>query len=234
MDADLTALAKAGKVEGESNVFNGQSVSTIRIGAHEIFAVKMGSGSTRTAATAATLLTRFPCDLALSTGPAGDLSGRLEVGQWFRVSEVVAYQEGTETETGFVPGKNAVRKLTASISTPPTAWQNLPAERVASGEIFVNSSDFRRKLGKDAAAVDMNLAGLSVACAEAGVPLACWKIISDHADENASADFAKFIRTYDGEGGRLIAELVKSLPENPEKPASYENLNRLLDGGAKP
>jgi hypothetical protein len=38
------------------------------------------------------------------------------------------------------------------------------------------------------------------------------------------------VKAYDGEGGRLIAELVRALPANPNKPASYENLNRLLDG----
>jgi adenosylhomocysteine nucleosidase len=231
LDADLGALVKAGKIQGTPRMLNNQPVSVVRVGAHDVLAVKMGSGSVRTAATAAALLAKFPCDLALSTGPAGGVSDRLLVGQWIRVPEVVAYQEGTETQVGFVSGKNAVRKLEASIAILPEAWSGLTDARVASGEVFISSATFRKKLAAEAPAVDMNLAGLSIACEEAGVPLACWKVISDHADEHAGDDFAKFVKTYDGEGGRRIAELVEKLPRNPKSPGSYENLNRLLDGG---
>jgi nucleoside phosphorylase len=232
LDADLSALAKAGRVQGAPRVFNGQSVTTVRIGAHDIFAMKMGSGTARTATAAATLFAKMPCDLALSTGPAGDVSDRFAVGQWIRISEIVAYQEGAETQAGFVLGKGAARKLESPRIPMPKSWNDLASARIASGETFVSSASFRRKLSGVADAVDMNLAGLTVACAEAGVPLACWKVISDRADERAGEDFAEFVKKYDGEGGRRIAEVVGSLPKNPAKPASYENLNRLLEGGA--
>jgi nucleoside phosphorylase len=234
LDADLAALAKAGKLQGAPKDVNGQSVSVIRVGDHEIFALKMGSGSARTAVAAATLLTKMPCELALSTGPAGDVSNRFSVGQWVRVTEVAAYQEGSEMPAGFVAAKGAIRKLATDMAMPAGGWEDLPAARIASGETFVSSPSFRRVLGKESDAVDMNLAGLTIACAAAGVPLACWKVISDHADEHAGEDFAKFVKAYDGEGGRQIAALVGNLPKNPKKPDSYQNLNRLLDGETKP
>ncbi|NLG35096.1 MAG: 5'-methylthioadenosine/S-adenosylhomocysteine nucleosidase, partial [Lentisphaerae bacterium] len=60
------------------------------------------------------------------------------------------------------------------------------------------------------------------------VPLFAWKIISDHADESASATFRSFIATYSGEGGKALAEIILALPANPHDPSSYPAIEKLL------
>jgi hypothetical protein len=37
------------------------------------------------------------------------------------------------------------------------------------------------------------------------------------ADDTASADFQKFAATYDGAGGRALAELIRASPPNPQR-----------------
>ena len=101
---------------------------------------------------------------------------------------------------------------------------------MASGEQFISTTGDRDSLqsATQADAVDMNSFGLALVCADHGVPLFAWKIISDRADENASETFRNFIAVYSGEGGRALAEIIQALPANPNDPASYPIIQQLL------
>ena len=66
------------------------------------------------------------------------------------------------------------------------------------------------------------------ACAENRVPLRCWRIVSDRADDRAGEDFKTFTARYDGSGGRWIAELIRQLPPNPKAATSYPALRELI------
>ena len=101
---------------------------------------------------------------------------------------------------------------------------------MASGEQFISTTGDRDRLQAttQADAVDMNSFGLALVCADHGVPLFSWKIISDHADENASETFRGFITSYLGEGGKALAEIIQSLPANPNDPASYPAIEKAL------
>ena len=76
----------------------------------------------------------------------------------------------------------------------------------------------------------MNLFGLATVCADHQLPLTCWRIASDRADDNASEDFRKFVAGYDGAGGKAVAEIIKNLPANPNSPDTYQNIKKLLSG----
>jgi nucleoside phosphorylase len=75
----------------------------------------------------------------------------------------------------------------------------------------------------------MNLYELSTVCADHKVPLYCWRVVSDWANDSASPDFKNFVANYTGEGGQAIAELVRQLPANPKSPFSYPRINRQLE-----
>ena len=77
-------------------------------------------------------------------------------------------------------------------------------------------------------AVDMNSYGLALVCADHGVPLFSWKIISDRADEEAAETFKAFTANYSGEGGKALAEVLQSLPPNPNDPSSYPAIEKFL------
>ncbi len=69
---------------------------------------------------------------------------------------------------------------------------------VVSGDLFVSSaaqSDALRALIPDALAVEMEGAAVAQVCADAAVPFAVLRWISDRADDSAHVDFTRFIDT---------------------------------------
>src|SRR6266550_4535934 len=193
----------------------------------------MGSGAVETALSAQALLARVHCEAAFSVGPVGGLSDKFKVGTWLRVREVVPYQKGAWTKIGFQMSSGPPLSLTNELPmqlTLPGLFTNLYAVKVASGEVFLASDDYRSQLRETtgAEAVDMNLFGLVTACNDNHLPLVCWRVVSDRADDQASEDFRKFVSAYDGAGGKAVAKIINALPADPNSPAAYPNINRVL------
>jgi len=123
-----------------------------------------------------------------------------------------------------------LKKETSANLAIPARFQKAKEISVASGEVFVASGSYRQQLREQthADAVDMNLFGLLTVCADHHVLLLNWRIVSDRADDSAGEDFRKFTQTYDGAGGKAVAELIRHLPPNPNSPESYPELQKLL------
>lgn len=233
LDADFEALKKAADGPARVSQAAGRSSARLQFGAQTVHAIKMGSGAVETALSAQALLTRVRCDRAFSIGPVGALTEESAPGSWRRVSEIVAYQHGSWLTSGFQRGKDAAMTLDANAIrdlTLPEAWKEAAPLRVASGEMFIASASQRTKLAAETGAqcVDMNLFGLARACADHRLPLVCWRIVSDRADDRAGEDFKAFTAQYDGSGGRWLAETIRKLPLNPNSATSYPALRELI------
>ena len=231
LDADLQELKTVARELGQASSVGTRSIKRLQLGSHTVYAVKMGSGAVETAASAQAILSRARCDWALSIGPAGALAESVETGRWYRVGRVVAWQHGSSTTpnlSGFPAWDTDWSRLPVTNIPPPL--ENTYSISVASGEQFISTTGDRDRLHAltQADAVDMNGYGLALVCADHGVPLFSWKIVSDHADENASETFRNFISTYSGEGGNALAEIIQALPANPNDPATYPAIERLL------
>lgn len=224
LDADLQALKTQAREMGQATRVGSRSVQRLQLDAHTIYAVKMGSGAVETAVSVQALLSRFRCDWAFSIGPAGALSDEMATHQWHRVGSVTAWQTGSQDKTW----RTDWTRLPVAVFPPPLQATSTIA--VASGEQFISTTRERDRLKAmtQADAVDMNSFGLALVCADHGVPLFAWKIISDHADETASETFRSFIATYTGEGGKALIEIIRALPANPNDPSSYPVIERLL------
>jgi nucleoside phosphorylase len=236
LDKDFETLKAETQSAGQSIKVGSRTIPVLLFNSHRVYAVKMGSGAAETAISAQALLGRVNCDEAFSVGPIGGLSDKLKVGSWYRVGEIIGYQKGSWTKAGFQLSANASWKLTnAPPKYLPELFQKLNNIKVASGELFVASDNYRAQLrettGSDA--VDMNLFGLLTVCTDHHLPLVCWRVASDHADDNASDDFKKFVAHYDGAGGKAVAEIIKNLPLNPNSPDAYPNLRKLLSEPSK-
>jgi nucleoside phosphorylase len=234
LEADFVALRGSGVSIAKPTKVGGRSIQVLTLGRHKVYAVKMGSGAVETAISGEALLSRFQCDRAYSLGPVGALSADLQIGKWYDVGLVVGYQKGSWTRTGFQLKQEA--NATAAFRAGPTQtavpalFQHLRSITIASGEVFIASTTYREQLHSqtNAEAVDMNLFGLIAACANHHVDLVNWRVVSDKADDNAAEDFRKFTQTYDGAGGKALAELIKNLPPNPNSPETYPELEKLL------
>jgi nucleoside phosphorylase len=239
LDADLQALKAEASIARQPIKVGDHNIQVLNLARHKIYAVKMGSGAVETAISAQALLAKFRCDRAFSLGPIGALSDELQIGKWYRVSSVTAYQKGSWTTSGFQLNKASAMSLPGEKESQlalPAFFQNLKPVAVASGEIFIASNNYRQQLRETtgAGAVDMNLFGLVSVCSNHRVPLINWRIVSDKADDNAGEDFRKFTQTYDGAGGKALAELIRNLPPNPNSPQSYPELEKLLKDTAQP
>lgn len=222
LDADAAALSVRGANLGPPVQIGSRSVRRLRLGAHTVYAVKMGSGCLETALSAQALLTRFRCDRAFSVGPAGGLDDRLPVGSWHRVAGVTAWQADNDPAYALPPVTNL---------PPVTTLLNTTSRiTVASGEQFIADPYTRARIRETrrAEAVDMNMLGLVRACADHQVPLVAWKIISDHATETATEDFRLFRSAYDGAGGEALGDLILALPPDPADPLTHPAIERAL------
>ena len=229
LDADLQGLKSVAQEVGQPEKNGTRTIQRLQLGAHTVYATKMGSGAVETAASAQALLSRFRCDWAFSLGPAGALNDKINTGCWYKVNQVIAWQHSSSASPADFP-------------TWATDWSRFPATNippllgiasnltVASGEQFVSSMGDRDRLQAltQADAVDMNSYGLALVCADHGVPLFSWKIISDRADEEAAEAFKAFTANYSGEGGKALAEVLQSLPPNPNDPSSYPAIEKIL------
>lgn len=224
LDADLQGLKTLAREVGQSAKVGTHSIQRLQLGTHTIYAVKMGSGAVETATSAQALLARYRCDWTFALGPAGALTKTVNTGCWYRVERVMAWQRGkTDVTWNTDWSRFPVTNLPAPLQTTSTL-------SVASGEQFISTAGERDRLQAltQADAVDMNSFGLALVCADHAVPLFSWKVISDRADENASETFRNFISTYSGEGGKALAEIIQALPANPNDPASYPAIEKLL------
>ena len=231
LDADLQGLKTMARELGQSASIGTRSIQKLRLGSHTIHAVKMGSGAVETAVSAQALLARNHCDWAFSLGPAGALTDIVVPGSWYRVSRIIAWQHGSSASVSpsdFPSWNTDWVKLPATNVPPPLGTASNLA--VASGEQFISTTGDRDRLRAlaEADAVDMNGYGLALVCADHGVPLFSWKVVSDRADEEAAETFKVFIAAYSGEGGKALAEIIRALPPNPNDPLAYPAIEKAL------
>ena len=77
--------------------------------------------------------------------------------------------------------------------------------------------------------MEMNALGLLAAAEGTPAKVLILRVVSDKADEKASEDFSAFLKSYDGAGGKMVAELVKVLPVGKDEPAAHDALRELIN-----
>lgn len=211
----------------------GTVVNEYRMGPHKVVMAKMGAGCVATAVTVARVLALNTLDRVVSTGPAGGIGGNLKRGDWLNVSDVVAWQQGKAGEGGKIfPAENAGIQLDQRPSEWPSGvWRTMPRVKLVSGEAFIASAEKRTELAGEfkAQIVEMNAFGLLTALQDTKVKVLILRVVSDFADERAGDDFSDFLKTYQGEGGKMVAELVRGLQTGNDEPAAHNALQKLLE-----
>lgn len=222
----------AGNPVRTMNLVGGTVAFEYRVGAHRVVAAKMGSGCVTTAVTVSRVLALNPVDRVISTGPAGAIGDKSTIGSWYRIGEVAAWQQGRAGEGGRVfQSESALRTIVwNSQDWPEGAWKKMPTTKLVSGEVFVASSEKRGELAREfkAELVEMNAFGLLAAVEGTPAKVLILRIVSDRADEKASEDFSAFLKTYDGAGGKMVAELIRAMPVGKDEPAAHDALRELI------
>lgn len=124
-------------------------------------------------------------NVVVNVGTAGALRDGLAGAYW--VSRVIQHDFDSPT----------MRSLTGIHFGGPIElgwWPvNEPAVRCATGDLFVADGMVRRRLALEAELCDMEGYAVAFAAADAGVPVAMLKYVSDPADENARRSWAESV-----------------------------------------
>lgn len=233
LDEDRSAFEKLAGPPLRSVTQGTVTMHYYQIGPHRVCAARMGSGATTTTNTAATCLTLFPADRVISTGPAGALDESLKTGSWCFVTRVVAWQKGTVADGRILAGAGSSTACPVPLRDwPEGEWQTFPEVPAASGEAFIAATGVRNQVASDTQCriVEMNAAGLVSALEGRAAKWLILRVVSDHANETAAGDFARFLKNYDGKGGVIAFAITKNLPPELGQPDAHDALRRLLDG----
>ncbi len=227
MDADWKSLCEGMEATPSVRQWGGRTIFEINAGPDRILAVKMESGCVQSAISAQAVLTFRKIDLAVSVGPVGSLSPDLKIGEWAVVDRIIPWQKQSVQSIDLKPARG-VESQNASVRSDRIV--HLRKISVASGEQFVASLEIREEIYRSTGclSIDMNLFGLATALSVNGVPAIHLRVVSDRADERARADFERFVENYAGEGGRMTAEMIKSLPADMTQPSQHPGLRKLL------
>lgn len=237
LEEDRAGFEKvAGPPVRTMSLVGGTVAHEYRVGPHKVVAARMGSGCVDTAVTVARVLALNPAGRVITTGPAGGIGGGLKIGEWVEVSAVVGWQQGRAGDGGRIYLKEGAEKIVngwggMSEEMDGTAPEGRRHVRLVSGEVFVASSEKRGELAREfeAELVEMNALGLLAAVEGMKAKVMVLRVVSDLADERASEDFAAFLKGYGGEGGMMVAELVKALPVGRDEPGAHGELKKLLE-----
>lgn len=209
-----------------SRQVDGRSIFEIRFRGDTILAAKMGSGAVRSAISAQAVLGSRACDLIVSVGPVGALSSDLKLGDFGFVERVIPWQKQS-----IMPGSPPIQPLEWEQWKPSgTGLDGFKKLAVASGEMFVNSSQLREQIADSTGcnSVDMNLFGILSAISDSPIRSLHIRVISDNADEEAGASFQRFLTDYDGKAGAVAAEVISKLPPDLTSPSEHPRLMELM------
>lgn len=189
-----------------------------------VVAVLSRIGKVAAATTATVLIERFGVRSMVFTGVAGGLGAEVRVGDvvladaliqhdmdaspLFPRHEVPLYgcsrfmTDAALSQGLAVAAQQVLTQVTAHVGDEAVAEFDLQSPRlhkglIASGDRFVSSTPECRALQQslpEALAVEMEGAAVAQVCADFGVPFAALRTISDRADDDAHADFSRFIR----------------------------------------
>lgn len=199
----------------------GRSFALGHLNGHEVVVVLSRIGKVAAATTATVLIERFGVEQVLFTGVAGGLAPNARVGDVVVATEFLqhdmdasplfpAYEVPLYGRARF--GTDVVLSAELALAAQSVLQQgvldaatlqdfgiNRPQTHqglIVSGDHFVSSCGESQQLQlalPDALAVEMEGAAVAQVCHDYGVPFAAMRTISDRADDDAYADFLKFV-----------------------------------------
>ncbi|WP_200231929.1 5'-methylthioadenosine/adenosylhomocysteine nucleosidase, partial [Rubrivivax gelatinosus] len=214
---------------------------------HAVVAVQSRVGKVAAAATTATLIAHYGVGAVVLTGIAGALAPGVAVGDVVVSNELLQHDldgspffprwEVPLTGVSRFPAdaalvERAAAAARAALADPLALFDAQTVQALAlhaptvhtglivSGDRFVRTrqdSEALRAALPDALAVEMEGAAIAQVCHEWGLPFVAIRAISDRADDDAHADFSRFLREV---CARYGAAVVRRLLADSPPPAS--------------
>jgi adenosylhomocysteine nucleosidase len=181
-----------------------------RFGEAQVRAVLTGVGDAR-AKTVANAALEWRPDICIAAGLAGSLRMEHHVGQ------VLAARDIMELESGRTVAADA------NLLNDAEACEVVVIARLLTSATMILSGEGKQRLGKMAAAVDMESFAVAAEAAAAGVPTIAIRAISDNADEDLPMNFGDVL---DESGGVNKTKMVRAVASAPHKLPALMRLGR--------
>ena len=215
MDKEVTPfLSKAGKVLSEE-VVSGFAVKKFNLSSKEIYLIKSGIGEIYASGATQVLISVFKVDVILNFGVCGSLDSSVEVEDTVFVTGVVHYDFDLSpidpVVVGQYPGYDSpIIKIENELTTfAKNAFSNIGTAICASADKFVADENIKERLNATfgATVCDMECAGVTLTCLNAGVPVLIIKAVSD--GKGGAEEFIRRVNT----SAKVYIDTVKKIVE---------------------
>ena len=180
----------------------------------DVVLVQSGIGKANAAATTALLIDKYQPSPIFNTGVAGGIT--LQPNDLLIATSVMYFDVFAENfgyEPGQLPGEPRLLYPSESLrnqlveQSATTVHQGL----LASGDTFVTSRDVLISIDEPVVAVDMESAAIAQICAQASIPFAIVRAISDNVgSEEQTRDFDHFVMEAADQAATLINKWVNA------------------------
>lgn len=180
----------------------------------DVVLVQSGIGKANAAATTALLIDKYQPSPIFNTGVAGGIT--LQPNDLLIATSVMYFDVFAENfgyEPGQLPGEPRLFYPSESLrnqlveQSATTVHQGL----LASGDTFVTSRDILISIDEPVVAVDMESAAIAQICAQASIPFAIVRAISDNVgSEEQTRDFDHFVMEAADQAATLINKWVNA------------------------
>lgn len=207
---------------GKNTFYEGEIYGT------DVVVVKSGIGKVAAALCVQILHDIYSCNRIINTGVAGGVGSGLKIGDFVIGTKLVqhdfdllalGYAKGNlndddnkNSPTFFNSDEQLVslfKKSAGDILKP----EQIHEGTIASGDIFVSSSELKHSLVEqfNAAAAEMEGAAIAQACNANNLKFIVVRAISDLADEQADISFATFEKQTADLSAKILIEMLKNL-----------------------
>ena len=201
-EESMPILKNLGSHLVDESTIAGVDVKKFELGADTLYLATSGVGEVKAALAVQLLKDLFDVDAVLNFGFVGALNPALSIAELVVPARVCHYQFDISILNGIEVGRYSDhedryfylnQELIARVLA--NVGKQIRQVTVASGDKFISASADKEHLRNDfdADICEMELAGLSIACERNNLPLLSLKIVSDKADESATADFGEIV-----------------------------------------
>ncbi len=221
MDIEVTTLKNAVENKQIKNV-SGIDFVTGRISGKDVVIAKAGIGKVNAAVCAQTMILLYKPEVIINTGVAGALSDEVSFGDIVIGTDTVQHDMDTSPlgdPVGFISGIDTVympcdEKTREKLFAAAKNIRGLKVSqgRIATGDIFLNNDELKRKIVENfsAAAGEMEGGSIAQVCVINKVPFAVVRAISDNADGSSHADYLSFLPVAADNSAKLMLEFIKN------------------------